>query len=500
MFKKILMGLGATVVVLALGLWAFWPDTLVVKGPTLDFLLGRQVETPSDDLLETRFSVPDGFKLGVFAADVPNARTMAFTEKGDMLVASHRTGQVFLLHGDADGDGVSDGRQVLLTERNVPYGLVLHDGVLYLAESDRITRFPFDTAARTIGSGTVIYDGMPAGGNHATRTLGLGPDGMLYVTIGSSCNVCIEDHPHRAAMLRMNLDGSDARIFATGLRNTVGFDWQPGTNKLFGTDNGRDLLGDDTPHCELNNIIGGADYGWPYAYDNRVADPDYGPGNEDKVATSMPMAHGFGAHRAPLGIKFITGGGLPLQYDGAALVALHGSWNRSTLAGYKVVSLHFGKDGSIAERDFLTGFEVDEDVIGRPAEITQGPDGAIYISDDYSGTIFKVLYGDGAVGGALAQDTEPRPDPLAGLTQQARDRGTSLGALLFMANECGTCHVPEMVTGDVQVKELIGLRDRYDIDGIVALLTTPPAAMPQYELTEEGKRSLAIFLLGLDAE
>ena len=189
-------------------------------------------------------------------------------------------------------------------------------------------------------------------------------------------------------------DGSGEEIFATGLRNPVGFDWRPETGELYATDNGRDLLGDDFPPCELNRIERGGFYGWPYANGDRVADPDLGAGRERRIASSLSPAHAFRAHNAPLGIHFVRGARAPRDYHGAALVALHGSWNRTRKDGYKVVSLHWRPDGAIEERDFAVGFERDEDVIGRPVDVAEGPDGAFYISDDYAGAIYRVAYGE----------------------------------------------------------------------------------------------------------
>ena len=202
------------------------------------------------------------------------------------------------------------------------------------------------TSARPAASTQRIVTGLPEKGNHWTRTLRVGPDGRLYVSIGSSCNVCEEKDPRRAAMLRMQLDGSGQEILATGLRNSVGFDWRPATGELFATDNGRDLLGDDFPPCELNRITPGGFYGWPYANGDNVPDPDFGAGHEAQIATALPPVHRFRAHNAPLGIVFLRNQPAGDAYHGAALVALHGSWNRTRKDGYKVVSLHWRPDGS----------------------------------------------------------------------------------------------------------------------------------------------------------
>ena len=177
----------------------------------------------------------------------------------------------------------------------------------------------------------------------------------------------------------------------------MGFDWRPATRELYATDNGRDLMGDDFPPCELNRIVKGGFYGWPYANGDNVPDPDMAgknPGgkNAARLGAALAPAHAFGAHNAPLGITFVRSPEAPPPLRGAALVALHGSWNRTRKDGYKVVSLHWRPDGGIEERDFVTGFELDEDVIGRPVDVAEGPDGAFYISDDYAGSVYRVTY------------------------------------------------------------------------------------------------------------
>jgi glucose/arabinose dehydrogenase len=172
----------------------------------------------------------------------------------------------------------------------------------------------------------------------------------------------------------------------------VGFDWRPGDGALYATDNGRDLLGDDFPPCELDRVAQGGFYGWPFANGDRVPDPDFGAQAPDKVAATTPPAHGFGAHTAPLGIAFYRGTAFPKEYRGAAFVALHGSWNRTRKSGYKVVALKFEDGGEIRETDFAVGFEQNEDVIGRPVDVLEGPDGELFVSDDYAGAIYRITY------------------------------------------------------------------------------------------------------------
>jgi glucose/arabinose dehydrogenase len=391
------------------------PERYAFNAPVGNTLFGRGTDTPEGGEVDARMRAPEGFRISLWAENVQNARVLRFTPSGDLLVSSPRQNSILLIERDGDGDGRADGQRVLLESLDHPHGVELREGWLYVGETGAIARVPFDSGtpiaegsegsegsesstsgksgARITGDLERIVTDLPPGGNHWTRTIRFGPDGLLYVNVGSSCNICKEDDPERrAAMLRFRPDGSEEQTFATGLRNSAGFDWQPGTDALYATDNGRDLLGDDFPPCELNRLVEGGFYGFPVANGNRVPDPDHGEGAEEQIAASIPPAHPFRAHNAPLGMSFLRGESMPLDYRGAALVALHGSWNRSQKDGYKVVSLHFGPDGTITERDFLTGFELDENVIGRPADVTEGPDGAIYVSDDYAGVIWRVEY------------------------------------------------------------------------------------------------------------
>jgi glucose/arabinose dehydrogenase len=316
---------------------------------------------------------------------------MAFTPAGDLIVSRTRGDVVSLLERDRDGDGRSDGHRVLFDDLDGPHGLALYDGWLYVAERTAIGRVRFDDASGQLaGPYERILTGLTSDGFHQTKTIGFGPDGWLYLAQGSTCNVCIEQDPRRATIMRLRPDGSSAEIVATGLRNSVGFDWAPWDGALYATDNGRDLLGDDFPPDELNRIEPGRFYGWPFVNGDGVPDPDFGARYTGDPPATNPV-HGFRPHNAPLGIHFLRGQPATVGgYERAALVALHGSWNRSTPDGYKVVALRWQDDGSIEESDFLTGFLGPDGIIGRPAFVTEGPDGAIYVSDDYAGVVYRI--------------------------------------------------------------------------------------------------------------
>ena len=369
--------------------WLFLPERFISNAP----FNPAGINSPDDQLLADRIVLPQGFHINVFAEELPGARMLEVTDSGDVLVSLPASGRVVLLQRDDAGDGKSDGRTDLVSNLDRPHGLDIHEGWLFIAEADALGRIKFDSNNRTTsGEYEQIVTGLPRGGNHWSRGVKIGPDGRIYVVVGSSCNVCIENDPRRAALLRFSLDGSGSEIFATGLRNTVGIDWQPGTGLLYGVDNGRDLLGDDFPPCELNLIEQGGFYGWPFANGNKIPDPDLGEGRQAEIRESVAPVHGFAAHTAPLGMAFLRSSELPENYRQALLVALHGSWNRSERQGYEVVSLHFGEDGGVLERKFATGFEIDENVIGRPVDVAEGVNGEIYISDDYTGMIYRVVY------------------------------------------------------------------------------------------------------------
>jgi glucose/arabinose dehydrogenase len=347
-----------------------------------------------------RINVPEGFTYTVFSDDIPNARMLRVTRQGDVLVAMPSRDQIWWLEKDKNGDGRYDSKRMLMVDLDSPNGMDFFQDWLYVAEDERIFRIRFDHEKGMVsGSPEEIISDLPDGGNHWKKTLRFGPEAKLYLTIGSSCNVCIEKDARRATMMRFNADGSEPELYATGLRNSAGFDWD-NSGALFATDNGRDLLGDDYPPCELNRIQQGGFYGWPFMNGSNDRDPDffekYAPALVQShgmdIDQALPLVHAFRAHNAPLGIHFLRGHSWPADWHDVALVALHGSWNRSEKDGYKVVSLHANPDGSFTEKDFMSGFLQDDNVIGRPAEIAEDNAGNVYISDDYAGAIYRVSY------------------------------------------------------------------------------------------------------------
>ena len=330
-----------------------------------------------ETLLREQIKLADGYRLEVFARDLGRLRLMQMTENGDLIVSGYRDGNILLVKADRDGDGRSDGQEDLLEGLNQPHGLLLEGRTLHVAEEQRVVSYEFDGAK--LENERVILEGIPGGDGHSSRTLKRGPDGFLYLSIGSSCNACIEEHPWRAGIIRFK-EGTAAEIFASGLRNTVGFDWQPGTGALFGVDNGRDNLGDDVPDDEVNRIEAGKHYGWPYVHGADVRDPAFYAAIPSGLAP-VSQFHGLGAHVAPLSLRFLR--------NGTALVAEHGSWNRTEKSGYRIIRLVFEGD-SAREEVFLEGCEENEEVICRLVDILEAPDGRLYVSDDYAGAIYSI--------------------------------------------------------------------------------------------------------------
>jgi glucose/arabinose dehydrogenase len=457
-------------------------------------------EPLADAELRQRITLPPGFSISTFATGIRSARLLLFTDAGDLLVSAPRQGKVFLIGRSAGGDGVAGPTRVLLEKLDRPHGLAYRDGWLYVAEGTAVLRVRFDPATGSVsGAPERVVSGLPDGGNHWTRTVHVGPDGKLYVTVGSSCNVCIEDDKRRAAMMRYQIDGSSEEIYATGLRNAVDFAWRPGTNELYATDNGRDLLGDDFPPCELNRIAPLGFYGWPFANGDRVPDPDLGAGHDAQIAASIPPAHGFGAHTAPLGITFYepppgAASAFPEAYRGAAFVALHGSWNRSKKSGYEVVALHFHPDRTISEAPFATGFMVDEKVYGRPVDVALGPDGALYVSDDFTGSVYRIAYGQPTPGAAPSHARAGERDPLAPLSPEQLRLAHDRGAVLWQANACASCHDASHAAPNAY-RPLNALSAKFDLPTLAAYLRSPQPPMPVYPLSDPQRRDLAVYLL-----
>jgi glucose/arabinose dehydrogenase len=384
---------GLAVAAVALIVYFVWGGGVALSDRAMlwRMLRGTGIEAPAEDVVARQLRVPEGYTLTRWASELPSVRMMAVTPTGDVIVAQPRGGSVVLLGRDADGDGRSDGRHALFEGLDRPNGVDLHDGWLYVAEATRVSRARFDAAARRVqGPLQPLVTGLGGDGNHWRKTARIGPDGRLYVGSGSTCNVCIEADRQRATVWVYAADGSGGREFATGLRNPTGFDWAPWDGALYATENGRDLMGDDLPPDELNRIEEGGFYGWPHVHGDDIVDPEFGRGHAERIAAARKPVHAFRAHNAPLGIRFLRHPSHLPDHDRVALVALHGSWNRSVPDGYAVVALHARPDGRFDERPFLSGFRGEAGLIGRPVDVVEAPGGEIYVSDDYAGVVYRI--------------------------------------------------------------------------------------------------------------
>lgn len=339
--------------------------------------------------LEGSIVLPPGFRIGLFASGLPQPRFMAWSARGDLLVSLPRAGQVVALR-DTGRTGQADRRWVVADGLDLPHGLAFRDlQTLYVAETGRVVRFRYDPEGGTASSPEVVVPDLPARGGHWTRTIAFGPDGRLYVSIGSSCNVCLERDRRRAAVVRYEADGSGEHLFAQGLRNAVGITFDD-RGRLWGVVNGRDWLGDDFPPEILVQIKDGKHYGWPHCNGRRVPDPDLG---RPRFCETVELPDfEMQAHSAPLGLALYRGEMFPAEYRGDLFIAFHGSWNRSTPTGYKLVRVRMRDGRPAGIEDFAAGWLVGPRAWGRPVDVTVGPDGALYVSDDRAGHIYRIAY------------------------------------------------------------------------------------------------------------
>jgi len=338
-----------------------------------------------------QLTVPPGFEANVFAEGLSGPRFMALGPEGDLYVADRGNARIVALP-DADGDGRADNIRVFAENLDGVHSLVYRDGSWYAAVPTGVIELIDTDGDGVADERRTLTDALP-GAHHSTRTVLFLPDGRMVVSIGSSCNVCVEQDPRRAAIVVYDpLPPAGERVYASGLRNAVGLTLHPDSGELWATNNGRDLMGDDLPPETLYIIKDGGDYGWPACHSGRILDPNLGaPGDCDGVIAPVVEMQ---AHSAPLGLAFYTGDAFPPEYQGDLFIAFHGSWNRSLPTGYKMVRLPF-EDGQPAGpvEDFAAGWLADDGAIsGRPVGVTVGSDGALYISDDRGGLIYRISY------------------------------------------------------------------------------------------------------------
>ena len=363
--------------------------------PVFLALVAHAEKTPFD---LKQIKLPDGFHIAVFADNIDGARMLTFTPGGVLLVSESGEGKVVALP-DAKRTGKADRVVDVLSGLNEPHGIAFYQGKLYVAEYDKVRRYDWDETNLRATNSKTLTD-LPTGGGHSTRSL-LFHGGKMYVSAGSSCNVCIEKDPRRAAVMEFNPDGTGQKIFAKGLRNSVGLAVNPKTDTVWVTVNGRDMLGDDLPPETIYDLgKGGVDAGWPYCYGDRVPDTDFTKPGDNRCQSVIEPKVQMQAHSAPLGLAFYEGSMFPPEYRNNLFVAFHGSWNRSVPTGYKVVRVKLDDKGQPqgGAQDFITGWLAPGETkkgrwMGRPVGIVFGSDGSMYLSDDAGGVIYRVTWG-----------------------------------------------------------------------------------------------------------
>jgi Raf kinase inhibitor-like YbhB/YbcL family protein len=379
--------------------------------PIQSYIL-QPAELPPPAISELK--VPQGFSVSKVAENLGNARVLAISPQGNLYVTRREQGDVLMLPKTGD----TFGKPVRVASRSGMHGIAFRGDTVYMVTVKEVFTAPVLADGR-FGPLKMIITDLPDAGQHHDRTIAIGPDDMLYISVGSTCNECIETNIENATMLRSTLDGKKRVIFASGLRNTIGFDWNPQTGELWGMDHGIDWLGDDVTPEEVNKIEQGKRYGWPYIFGNNIENPRLVPSGKLEKSewkkTSVPMVLGYAGHAAPMQMAFYNAGQFPAEYRNDAFVAMHGSWNRQTPSGYEIVRIHFENGKAVSIAPFLTGFVSNKGQSGRPFGLVTDKQGNLLFSDDVNGVIYKVSYkGDGK-----AAANPPSAIPAESMKQQA---------------------------------------------------------------------------------
>ncbi len=342
-----------------------------------------------------KIELPKGFSISIFADDVPGARSMALSDEGIVYVGTRgrrestkRLGSIYAVV-DKDSDFKADQVIELASDLFMPNGVAVRNGSLYVAEPNRVLRYDdIDNSLSKLPEPVIVNDSYPSDIHHGWKYIGFGPDDRLYLPVGAPCNICEADEQY-SVITSIKANGSDKRVVARGVRNTVGFDWHPETKELWFTDNGRDLWSDDMPPEELNRVSQeGQHFGFPY---------EYGKGHRDNVFTAPSEKFTHAAlelppHTAPLGMKFYTGEMFPSSYKNNILIPHHGSWNKSEPAGYYISFVELDGNSPKKHTLFASGWLQDEGYWGRPTDLLQLPDGSLLVSDDHAGVIYRITY------------------------------------------------------------------------------------------------------------
>lgn len=354
---------------------------------TLFFLLTSTTAYSQSTPVPEGINLPDGFSIEVFADDVPNARSMVEGDQGTIFVSTRSDGRVFAVVTEADG---TTSVKTIAADLRTPNGIEFLDGDLYVAETTRLIRFAdIESRLDDVPAFEVLDDSFPEERHHGWRYIKFGPDGKLYMSIGAPCNVC--DRDGFGIIQRMDPDGSNKETFAFGVRNSVGLEFHPVTGELWFTDNGRDMLGDDTPPGELNHApVPGLHFGFPFCHGGDVPDPEFGDARS--CDEFRAPARKLGPHVAPLGLEVYDGRMFPDEYHGSVFIAEHGSWNRSEKIGYRISRVTLDGNSATGYEIFADGWLQGDEVSGRPVDLLILDDGSLLVSDDHAGRIYRIRY------------------------------------------------------------------------------------------------------------
>ncbi len=335
-----------------------------------------------------KLTLPEGFQIEVFQDDLPNARSITKSPQGSLFVGTRSAGNVYALPAEAEE------KIVLGKDLNMPNGVAFHHGDLFVAEVDKVWAYRnIEDQLPQIPEPELISDAFPSESHHGWKFISFGPDGKLYVPVGAPCNICLKEDERYASIMRMNPDGSELEVFAHGVRNTVGFTWHPETEEMYFTDNGRDMMGDDMPACELNHAPDpGMHFGYPFCHQGDAPDTKF---TERPCSEFVAPVQNLGPHVAPLGVEFISGPMFPKALHGKLLIAEHGSWNRSTPIGYRIMMVTLDENyKGISYEPFIEGWLQQGSPWGRPVDLEFLDDGSLLISDDFAGVLYRVSYID----------------------------------------------------------------------------------------------------------